>query len=679
MMHEATHSPLHSAPGSPVVVPRRSRAAESPGDTTSSDPSRLHVALDSVLRTSGSELEATGRWLTIVCHSLHASFAALYGSSPTTGQEMAGTIASTQQAYQPLLGVLGATGGQAAVPDALARPLIALVGKASADGIVQFARVGSDLGQLAVAVPVSRADGVTEALVLLLEGDVREPSTLTRIAREVQLQASFAGAWRGRWSTLREPAGLKPTVERPPSPDPSPDPSPAPAVSQDDLLAALAATAATTSLEEVAAWWCRFAVRQATERKAAERMVAVGRLRWGGTCRLLAVAPERTFTATAPLVGCIEAVMAEAVLRTDEASGSRPDRRATQAMQQLRELSAAPQIRTLLLRDATQQVRGVCLMWGERPWSNDEWARWEAWGRLAGVHLGLAQSARGWLPVPRLQRWRSLSMQQRLGRALVASALSAALLAVPVPCRISCRADLQPADRRLVVAPHEGRLEEALVRPGDWVASGQLLARLDGRDLRLELASLEAERSRVAKERDRSMAASDTAASQLAALELRRLDLKREGIDARLQRLEIRSPLAGQVIGGDPQVWVGSRLTQGQSLVEVAAPGTLVLELSIPDADIDRAIVGKTVHCRLESLPGVSLEGRLKSIRPRAEVRDGENVFVGLVELRMSPEGDHSELRPGMRGRARLEAEPRTLAWQVFHRAWEQLQFRWGW
>jgi multidrug resistance efflux pump len=211
------------------------------------------------------------------------------------------------------------------------------------------------------------------------------------------------------------------------------------------------------------------------------------------------------------------------------------------------------------------------------------------------------------------------------------------------------------------------------------VASGQLLARLDGRDLRLELASLEAERSRVAKERDRSMAASDTAASQLAALELRRLDLKREGIDARLQRLEIRSPLAGQVIGGDPQVWVGSRLTQGQSLVEVAAPGTLVLELSIPDADIDRAIVGKTVHCRLESLPGVSLEGRLKSIRPRAEVRDGENVFVGQVELRISPEGDHSELRPGMRGRARLEAEPRTLAWQVFHRAWEQLQFRWGW
>ncbi len=675
MTHEATHSSLHSASLGPVVVPRRSPVAGSSGVTSSPDPSRLHAALDSVLRTSGSEWEATGRWLTVVCHSLHASFAALYGSVPTTGRETAGSTSTGQQADQPLLGVLGATGEQAAVPEALARPLVALVRKSSADGIVQFARVGRDLGQLAVAVPVSRADGVTEALVLLLDGDMREPSTLARIAREVQLQASFAGAWRGCWSKLREPAGPEPSDERPLSPDPPP----AREVSQDDLLSALSATAASTSLDDVAAWWCRFAVRQATEGKAAERMVALGRVRWGGTCRLLAVAPERTFTATAPLVGCIEAVMAEAVLRSDEASGSRPDRRATQAMQQLRELSGATHLRTLLLRDAAQQVRGVCLLWGERPWSDDEWAQCEAWARLAGVHLGVVLSARGWLPVARLQRWRNLSVRQRLGRALVASALSAALLAVPVPCRISCRADLQPLERRLVVAPHEGRLEEALVRPGDPVASGQLLARLDGRDLRLELASLEAERSRVAKERDRSMASSDTAASQLASLELRRLDLKRQGIETRLQRLEIRSPIAGQVIGGDPQMWVGSRLTQGQSLVEVAAPGTLVLELSIPDADIDRAIVGRAVHCRLESLPGFSLEGTLKSIRPRAELRDGENVFVGLVELRMPSEGDLSELRPGMRGRARLEAEPRTLAWQVFHRAWEQLQFRWGW
>src|SRR5581483_4853647 len=91
-------------------------------------------------------------------------------------------------------------------------------------------------------------------------------------------------------------------------------------------------------------------------------------------------------------------------------------------------------------------------------------------------------------------------------RLATAAAIASLVLAVPLEYRISCSFTLEPVSRRFVAAPFEGIFEKSLVKPGDMVQRGQLLARMDGREVRWELAGLDADRSRADKSRDSNLA-----------------------------------------------------------------------------------------------------------------------------------------------------------------------------
>src|SRR5690606_12639024 len=122
------------------------------------------------------------------------------------------------------------------------------------------------------------------------------------------------------------------------------------------------------------------------------------------------------------------------------------------------------------------------------------------------------------------------------------------ILSIPIPYRISADCDVQPVARRFIVAPFESSLEKALAVPGDVVKADQPLARLDGREIRLELAAIHANYSRVALERDTALANGQTSAAQIARLEMERLQLEAEVLQQRESQLEIKSPVSGILI-----------------------------------------------------------------------------------------------------------------------------------
>ena len=119
----------------------------------------------------------------------------------------------------------------------------------------------------------------------------------------------------------------------------------------------------------------------------------------------------------------------------------------------------------------------------------------------------------------------------------------------------------------------------------------------------------------------------------------------------------------------------GSRLRIGQTLVEVSPLGKNVLEVAIPDEDISHVKVGQEVAFRLEALPYSDFGGVIASLQPRSVQQDSANVFLAEVTIH----GETEMLRPGMRGRAKIMAANRSLAWVLFHRAWENVFFRMGW
>ena len=254
------------------------------------------------------------------------------------------------------------------------------------------------------------------------------------------------------------------------------------------------------------------------------------------------------------------------------------------------------------------------------------------------------------------------------------SILASAAMAVPMPYGVTCDCELQPVTRRFVAAPFEGALERALVEVGDTVSEGDVLARMDGKEVRWELAGNAAEYERAAKERDAHLADQKFGEAQLAKLQMERLSLTTKLLDHRTENLEVRSPIAGIVVSGELKRAEGVRLSMGQTLFEIAPLDRMIVEVEIPESELANVPSNTIASIRLEAFPNQRLEGKLKRICPRAELRNKQQVFVGEIEL----PNDAAQLKPGMRGRVSLEAGQSTLGWRLFHRTWNKVRLWWG-
>jgi len=244
-------------------------------------------------------------------------------------------------------------------------------------------------------------------------------------------------------------------------------------------------------------------------------------------------------------------------------------------------------------------------------------------------------------------------------------------LCVPMPYRVWCDCSVQPVERRFVAAPHEGVLAQSLVRGGDQVAADQVVARLDGRLLRGELAGVQAEFDVAKKRRDLALASGDIAQSQIAKSEMQRHRAKVTILNQRLENLDVRSPIDGVVVVGDLEKAVGVPLELGQTLFEIAPLDTMVAEIGIPESEAQYVEPGMSVQLKFDSFPFQTFSAEIKRVHPRAEAANDASVFIADVVL----ENSAGRLRPGMSGSAKVSSGWSPLAWNLFHRPWESIRY----
>ena len=267
--------------------------------------------------------------------------------------------------------------------------------------------------------------------------------------------------------------------------------------------------------------------------------------------------------------------------------------------------------------------------------------------------------------------WSRAGTNRRM--AIIAVAVAAiALLAWPFHYSIKADCRLAPTVKRVVAAPFQGQLRKSFVQPGDHVNEGHLLAEMDNRDLRLKEAELTASRERAVKQRDKAMSndgtGADPAAAQVANFEVQSIGQELELVQRRIALLAVKSPIAGVVVAGDLRRSEGQPVQQGQVLFEIAPLDEMIVEIDVPDREVSRVRAAQPVSVRLESFAGESWTTAVAKIHPQSEQRDGRNVFVS--EAAIANKTAH-ELRPGMRGRAIIEADRRPLAWIIGHRFWD--------
>lgn len=258
--------------------------------------------------------------------------------------------------------------------------------------------------------------------------------------------------------------------------------------------------------------------------------------------------------------------------------------------------------------------------------------------------------------------------------ALASTMMLAAAMFVPIDHRESCQATLEPNDKRFVAAPFDATLQECQVAPGDLVRQGDLLATLDGRQLRLERESMQANHDQAAKKRDAAQASGAYAEQRIAQLEVEGYLSELKLLDHRLQALELRSPVDGIVVAGDLKRAKGAPLSTGQSLFEVAPLDEMMIEVAVAEHQISHVAPDQSATLRLNAYPEKSWETTVRGIHPRSEIRDEDNVFIAECSL----SNVDQMMRPGMKGIIKIDCGQRKLGWVLFHRPIEAV-WRWLW
>ncbi|MEM9384524.1 MAG: efflux RND transporter periplasmic adaptor subunit [Pseudomonadota bacterium] len=170
-----------------------------------------------------------------------------------------------------------------------------------------------------------------------------------------------------------------------------------------------------------------------------------------------------------------------------------------------------------------------------------------------------------------------------------------------------------------VVAKVEGQITEILVEEGDVVKAGDVLARLDGDQLRLELARARASLEKLEAEYGRNKALHSKGLVTKEAYDTIHFDVRANRADAELSALrlgytQIRAPIDGVV--SERMVKVGNTITANTPTFRVTDLEPLITELFVPEREYRKLAAGQQAQVKVDALGDASFAGRIARISP---------------------------------------------------------------
>jgi len=260
-----------------------------------------------------------------------------------------------------------------------------------------------------------------------------------------------------------------------------------------------------------------------------------------------------------------------------------------------------------------------------------------------------------------------------------------------VQVRVTEVGSVEPLVKVDVKSVLSGKVVELLVREGDKVKRGQVLARVEpdvnqARDLSqvknaVHEAEIALQEARTTFERNRGLFEQGLLSQQAnleaetrfrqakanheAAVEKYRI-VQESGVPIALadagmtQRLNVTSPMDGLVIRrdielGDTVMSGVSSFNAGTVLMTVADVDTMIIKAGINEVDIGKIRTGQPVRITLDAYPKVKFAGEIERIAPAARLEDKVKVFD--VEIGIDRQG--AELRTGMTANIDVVGEKR--------------------
>ncbi|HEY3350439.1 MAG TPA: HlyD family efflux transporter periplasmic adaptor subunit [Thermoanaerobaculia bacterium] len=266
-------------------------------------------------------------------------------------------------------------------------------------------------------------------------------------------------------------------------------------------------------------------------------------------------------------------------------------------------------------------------------------------------------------------------LMSRAARPRLAALAAALLLLLVVPFSretLTSEGVLSPAVRLRVEAPEDGRVDEVLAKESDAVNAGDVLVRMSS-------AAATAAAAESAGDRERSAGAARAARAEGEAGDAYRDERKADsagvaltGAHARLEKLAVRSPLAGRVLTPRTGDLESRFVPKGSLLLEVGDCRELVVALPVSERLHDDLAVGAAVTAYVRQRPLEAIHGTVRHIAP-ASAGHPETARPGVepplpaempdrfVALAFFPNPGET-LRPGSPVRAKIAGPRRSWA-----------------
>ena len=412
--------------------------------------------------------------------------------------------------------------------------------------------------------------------------------------------------------------------------------------------------------------------------------VSLGLLRPGGL-RVEAISHSAQFDVRSQLVRDLAAAMEEAADQDALVVYPVPPSAAGRITRAHAELATRHGVAAVCSMPLASRGRGVGVLTlegaRERVLEAAPLALLEDVGALLGPILELQRAAAA-RPLERARTalrsaWAALRNPERPTPRLAAGALAGVVLLLAVThgdYRIGAEATLEGRVQRAIAAGVEGYVAEANARAGDVVRRGDVLGRLDERDLRLERRVWVGRLAQHVKEQRGALAGDDRAQLNVVAAKVAQAEAQLALLDQSLARTRLVAPFDGVVVRGDLSQALGSPVKKGDVLFEVAPLDGYRIILKVDERDIVDVAPGQRGRLALSALPGRLLDLEVERISRVSTAADGRNYF--RVEARLDEPPD--SLRPGMQGIAKIEAGPRRRAWIWTHDLFDWLRL-WAW
>jgi RND family efflux transporter MFP subunit len=203
---------------------------------------------------------------------------------------------------------------------------------------------------------------------------------------------------------------------------------------------------------------------------------------------------------------------------------------------------------------------------------------------------------------------------------------------------------VEPVRWAKVASVIRDRILEICYCEGKTVAKGDVLVRLDGREVEAGIKELKAREEFLKREMSRvseliTRGSATTQAYERAAMDLQTVQALIAVQTEKIADYTIVAPMDGVVLRRDGEI--GEITEVGQILFRIGVPRPLQVVAEVNEEDIPRVALGQVVLFRTDAFPDLQLEGKVSEITPMGDV--AAKTFRVKMAL-----PDDTPLKPGM-------------------------------